>query len=322
MSVAEAVKGIHHVTAISGVAQENVDFYAGVLGLRFVKKTVNFDDPGTYHLYYGDDEGRPGSILTFFPWAYATQGRAGAGMVGATSFMISNGSLDDWSERLEESGVQSPLQRSRFGEPVLLFRDPHGLDLELVPARGGPGATGSPRATDGVHSILGFYGVTLFVTEPDVTASIITDIFGYEFVAHEEGRTRFRSPSGDPGSVIDLVRRADRGRQGKGTTHHVAFRARDEEQQLSLGEALGSAGLHVTEVKDRNYFKSIYFREPNGVLFEIATDAPGFAVDEPMEHLGEELKLPQWLEPRRSEIERHLEGLRVPSPVKSPASSS
>lgn len=305
----KAIPGIHHVTAISGPPQENVDFYAGFLGLRFVKRTVNFDDPGTYHLYYGDYHGRPGSIMTFFPWSHAPRGRAGAGMVGATSFAVAPEDVDEWVGHFADAGHDFGGPTERFGERVLGFYDTDGLRLEIV---GRPTQEG--RAVgDAASAISAFYGVTLVLADPDATARFLTDVFGYVSKGEEAGRLRFESPAAGRASVIDIVRATDRGRTGVGTVHHVAFRASDDQEQLKWREAVASFGLHVTEVKDRNYFRSIYFREPGGVLFEIATDPPGFTADEPLDELGSSLKLPPWLESQRSRIEGSLEPLVIPA---------
>ncbi len=308
----QGIAGIHHITGISGPAQENVDFYAGVIGLRLVKRTVNFDDPGTYHLYYGNYEGQPGSIMTFFPWANARRGRPGAGMVGMTSFSVPAQSLDYWFDRLETVSPVQPTRNAAFEKDSIEFADPDGLRLAVV----GEDHTAAPPVPEsGVQdvAIRGFHGATLLVAQPDATARLLTEIFGYRFVSQDGDRLRFVSGQDAMGNYLDLEKRSDSARPGSGTIHHIAFRARDETEQLEWREAIASSGLFVTEVKDRNYFKSIYFREPNGVLFEIATDPPGFGADEPIDHLGEQLKLPPWLESRRSAIEEQLVDLRLPS---------
>jgi len=305
--------GIHHVTAISGVPQRNVDFYAGTLGLRLVKKTVNFDDPETYHLYYGDGAGSPGTIMTFFPWAHAPGGRIGAGQLVVTSYSIPAASLGYWTERLVERGVRFERPRDRFGDTVLTFEDPDRLRIELVTAEDvRPGRAGGPVRED--HSIRGFHHVALAVEATDRTAGLMTDTLGFRLVDEAEGRIRLASGEGGPGDRVDVVNAAGfpGGSMGVGTVHHVAFRVPDEETQLALREAVAALGYNVTPVLDRNYFRSIYFRETGGVLFEIATDPPGFAVDEDPEHLGEDLKLPPWLETRRDRLEEVLPPLRVP----------
>ena len=305
--------GIHHVTAISGGPQRNVDFYAGTLGLRLVKKTVNFDDPETYHLYYGDGAGSPGTIMTFFPWAHAPGGRIGSGQLVVTSFSIPTASLGYWTERLVEKGVRFERPRDRFGDTVLSFEDPDRLRIELVAAEDRrPGWSGG-RVQD-ESSIRGFHHVALAVEATDRTAGLMTDTLGFRRVDEAEGRIRLSAGEGGPGDLVDVVNAAGfpHGSMGVGTVHHVAFRVPDEETQLALREEVAVLGYSVTPVLDRNYFRSIYFREPGGVLFEIATDSPGFAVDEDPEHLGENLKLPPWLETRRDRLEEVLPSLHVP----------
>ena len=306
--------GIHHVTAISGEPQRNVDFYAGTLGLRLVKKTVNFDDPETYHLYYGDGAGSPGTIMTFFPWAHAPGGRIGAGQLVFTSFSVPTASLGYWTERLVEKGVRFERPRARFGDTVLSFEDPDRLRIELVAAEDGrPGWSGGPVPAE--HSVRGFNHVALAVEATDRTAKLMTDFLGFRRVDEAEGRIRLSDGVGTPGTLVDVVN-ADgfpRGSMGVGTVHHVAFRVPDEETQGAVRAEISALGYSVTPVLDRNYFRSIYFREPGGVLFEIATDPPGFAVDEDPEHLGEDLKLPPWLETRRGRLEEVLPPLRVPA---------
>ncbi len=304
--------GIHHVTAIAGEPQPNVDFYVGLLGLRMVKKTVNFDDPGTYHLYYGDGAGTPGSIMTFFPWAGAPQGRIGAGQLTVTSFSVPAASLGYWTERLVAAGVRFEKPENRFGETVLRFPDPDGLRLELVAA----GEDHREGWTDGTvpaeDAVRGFHHVTLVVADPSRTARLMTDTLGFRQTGETEGRTRYEA---GPGNTVDVADGTGfpRGTMGVGTVHHVAFRVPDEETQLELREEVAALGYNVTPVLDRNYFRSIYFREPGGVLFEVATNPPGFAVDEEPEHLGETLKLPPWLEPQRDRLEEVLLPLRVPA---------
>jgi glyoxalase family protein len=307
--------GIHHVTAISGEPQRNVDFYVGLLGLRLVKKTVNFDDPGTYHLYYGDGAGSPGSIMTFFPWAGAPNGRVGAGQLTVTSFSFPASSLGYWTERLVEGGVRFEKPEDRFGETVLRFPDPDGLRLELVAAADDAREGWAEGPVPPEHSVRGFHHVTLTSSDPAGTAGLMTDSLGFRQTGEAEGRTRFEAGEGGPGNTVDVANGSGfpRGTMGVGTVHHVAFRVPDEEAQLELRERVAALGYNVTPVLDRNYFRSIYFREPGGVLFEIATDPPGFAADEDREHLGESLKLPPWLEPRREELEGMLPSLRVPA---------
>jgi glyoxalase family protein len=304
-----ARNGIHHVTAIAGDARRNLDFYTKVLGLRLVKKTVNFDDPGTYHFYYGDEAGQPGTILTFFPWAHVASGRLGVGETQETAFRIPERSLGWWTERLVQKGVRHEAPVTRFGETVLPFRDPDGMRLALVAV---PGAEGEPGWTGGdvpaEHAIRGFHGVTLMLEKAARTAAILTDVFGFAEVAKEGNVVRLKADA-EAGAIVDLneVGGFLPGRPGGGAVHHVAFRAADDAAQAAMVEKLAANHrLRTTEQKDRDYFRSVYFREPGGVLFEIATDAPGFAVDEPAEALGQALKLPKFLEPHRERIEAVL----------------
>ena len=307
--------GIHHVTAIGGDPQRNVDFYVGVLGLSVVKKTVNFDDPTTYHLYYGDGKGSPGSIMTFFPWGGAPLGLQGTGQLTVTTFSAPESSLGYWTERLVEHGVRFEKPADRFGETVLNFADPDGMRLEIVASSGDGREPWEDGPVPAEHAILGFHHVTLSERDPERTARLMTEHLGFRPVEQDGGRRRLEAGEGGPGNLVDVVDGSgeSRGRMGVGTVHHVAFRVPDEERQLELREAVASLGYNVTPVLDRNYFRSIYFREPGGVLFEIATDPPGFAVDEDPVHLGESLKLPPWLEPRREELEEVLPPLRVPA---------
>jgi glyoxalase family protein len=306
--------GIHHVTAIAGEPQQNVNFYAGLLGLRMVKKTVNFDDPETYHLYYGDGAGTPGSIMTFFPWPAATRGRIGSGQLAVTSFSVPAASLGYWTERLVQEGARFEKPEEIFGETVLRISDPDGLRLELVASteESREGWPDGPAPAE--HAVRGFHHVTLVVADPSRTAKLMADSLGFRQTGEAEGRTRYEAGEGGPGNAVDLADGTDfpRGTTGVGTVHHIAFRAPDEKTQLELREEIAALGYNVTPVMDRNYFRSIYFREPGGVLFEIATDPPGFAVDEEPEHLGENLKLPPWLEPQRDRLEDALPTLRVP----------
>ncbi|MDP2803381.1 MAG: ring-cleaving dioxygenase [Phreatobacter sp.] len=305
--------GIHHVTAISGPARRNLAFYSGVLGLRLVKKTVNFDDPGTYHLYFGDGAGTPGTILTFFPWEQAAPGRLGVGQTQETAFRVPEGSLGWWTHRFVDKGVPHETIEKRFGESVLAFRDPDGMRLALAGVRG---LEAEPAWEGGdvpaAHAIRGFHGVSLLIDKGEATGAILTDVFGFERVAAEGSVTRYAVRGNPLGGIIDIRVAGGflKGREGAGSVHHVAFRAADDAAQQAMVERLTTQhGQRLTEQRDRNYFRSVYFREPGGVLFEIATDAPGFAVDEPTERLGEELKLPAGLEPMRARIEAVLPDL-------------
>jgi glyoxalase family protein len=309
------IEGIHHVTAIARDPQANVDFYAGVLGLRLVKKTVNFDDPGTYHFYYGDEAGTPGTIMTFFPWPLAKRGTQGAGQTTATAFSVPEGSLGWWAERLESLGIQheAPKARPAFDEEVITLLDPDGLKLELV-ARAGDGRepwTGGPVPAE--HAIRGFEGVTLTEWNPEVTATVVRDLLGFRPAGEGADRFRFAAGSGGPGTRVDILARPDapRGQNAAGTVHHVAFRVADDPAQAAWHEELMERGFPVSPILDRQYFHSIYFREPGGVLFELATDPPGFTKDEPVETLGSSLRLPPWLEPDRQRIEAILPAIEL-----------
>ena len=300
--------GLHHVTAFSGPATRNLDFYTRVLGLHLVKKTVNFDDPGTYHLYYGDGSGSPGSILTFFPIEHAAPGRAGVGETGETAFRIPRSSLGWWAHRLVTHGVVHDAPEKVFGEPVLRLRDPDGTALALAGVDD-PG-TAAVWTTDEIpaeHAIRGLHGVTLLLDEADPTAGVLTDVLGFSEIGRE-GNLKRLAGDADTGAFVTLraVGGFLRGRAGAGSVHHVAFRAADDAAQADMVGRLTARGLDVTEQRDRQYFRSVYFREPGGVLFEIATDAPGFSVDEPADALGSALKLPSGLEPLRTEIEAVL----------------
>lgn len=309
-----APHGLHHVTAIAEDPQRNVDFYTTVLGLRLVKTTVNFDAPGTYHLYYGDEAGRPSTLLTFFPWPGAPAGRQGTGMTTATAFSVPPQSLGWWQQRLRRLGVRAEDPVERPAEEVLRLRDPDGLVIELVAADGddrsgwdGAGDIPADLAIRGLHS------VTLAEALPDPTAELLSEMLGMETGQEQAGRTRFTMAGGQPGTFVDVAATpGSRGRQAAGTVHHIAFRAPDRETQAQWRRQLLDAGVEVTEIFDRQYFTSIYFREPGGVLLEIATDQPGFTVDEPLLELGQALKLPPWLEPDREQIAAALPALRVP----------
>lgn len=301
------IVGLHHVTAIASDPQQNLDFYTQVLGLRFVKKTVNFDDPGTYHFYFGDDAGAPGTILTFFPWPNARRGLAGAGETTHTAFSVPKSSLKYWLERLQAQGVLVEETGKRFDEEVLTFADPDGMKIEIV-GHDGAGAANAPRFADvpAEHALRGFFGVTLLEQRVEETAAIL-NVMGFRKVAEEGNRHRFAAEGEALGNHIDLVidPKASYGRSGAGSVHHIAFRAKDDASQREWREEIAQH-LDVTPILDRTYFHSIYFREPGGVLFELATDPPGFAFDEPLEKLGEELRVPEWLEGRKAEIAQRL----------------
>jgi glyoxalase family protein len=304
----DAVPGLHHVTAIAGDARANLAFYTDALGLRTVKRTVNFDDVGTYHLYYGDATGSPGSVLTFFPFETAPPGQVGRGQATATAFAVPPGSLEYWSDRLQTVGADPEPPAERFGETVVAFTDPDGQPLELV-ARDATGDAWDGGPVPEEHAVRGLHGVTLHSLDADATGSVL-ETLGYERKATDGDRTRFGAP-GDRATAVDLLDRPEgpRGRQGTGTVHHVAFRAADEAEQRAWRDRLQEAGLYVTPVKDRHYFQSIYFREPGGVLFEIATEGPGFTRDESVADLGSSLQLPPWLEDDREDIAANLPSL-------------
>lgn len=308
------IAGIHHISAICGDPQRNLDFYTGLLGLRLVKKTVNFDDPNSYHLYYADARGTPGTIMTFFAWismppmTYAA-GRQGAGQIYATSFAIPTLSGDFWADRLAAAAIDFDGPHRRFDDEVITLHDPDGLPIELVacaPCIDAEYWQASP--VPAAHAIRGFSGVALCIEGYDRSAKLLREVMGFEFVGQEGSRFRFRGGS----STIDLLCLPDTGagRMGIGVTHHVAFRMESDEEEQQWREVLVAHGYDPTPVLDRQYFHSVYFREPGGIVFELATDAPGFTVDESIEELGTELKLPAWLEPRRARIEARLPELR------------
>jgi len=301
------IVGLHHVTAIASDPQQNLDFYTEVLGLRFVKRTVNFDDPGTYHFYFGDDAGSPGTILTFFPWPRASRGLPGVGEVTRTAFSVPLASLEYWMQRLSEQRLLVERTGRRFQEEVLTFADPDGMKIEIV-GHADAGAANAPRfaSVPPEHAIRGFFGVTLYEQRADETAAIL-NVMGFQQVGAEGNRLRFAASGNALGNHIDLLidPHAAYGRSGAGSVHHIAFRAIDDAAQREWREEIAKH-LDVTPVLDRTYFHSIYFREPGGVLFELATDPPGFALDEPIESLGEALRIPEWLESRRDVIEQRL----------------
>ncbi|MCX5493848.1 ring-cleaving dioxygenase [Kaistia dalseonensis] len=302
--------GIHHVTAVSGPAPRNLDFYSAVLGLRLVKKTVNFDDPGTYHLYYGDEVGQPGTIVTFFPWAHAAQGRVGPGETQEIALRAPAAAIGFWAHRFLEKGVDHDGLSKRFGETVLTFRDPDGMHLALIGVPGieaEPAWAGNDIAVD--HAVRGLHSVTLLERDGGPTGAILTDVLGFAEDGREDTTVRYRAKGTTIGGVVDIRTVGDfpPGKFGTGSIHHLAFRAADDAAEAAMVEKLvRDHGIRTTEQKDRNYFRSVYFREPGHVLFEIATDVPGFDVDEPRATLGEALKLPAFLEPRRAEIEAAL----------------
>lgn len=303
------IAGIHHVTAMAGDPQRNLDFYTNLLGQRLVKTTVNFDDPGTYHFYFADATGSPGTVLTFFPWPHARRGRVGTGEANAVAYAVPAASLDAWDARLRDFGVTPAQLQTRFGEPVLPFQDPDGIWIELVGVGDPPAVVDwddSPVPAE--MALRGFHSTTLLVAEPDPSAALLADYFGFQETGREGSRLRLTAAGKGVGRIVDLVTvpNQGRGQLGAGSIHHVAFRSHDDAGQSAWQTRLLSAGLNVTDVRDRQYFHSIYFREPGGVLYEIATDAPGFLVDESPATLGTTLKLPPWLEPQRGDIAARL----------------
>lgn len=303
------VTGLHHITAIASDPRQNLDFYTKALGLRFVKKSVNQDDPGTYHLYYGDYSASPGTILTFFPWAGLRRGRPGTGQAYATGFSVPAGSLPYWLERFKKLGVKHDPVEKRFGDEVLPFADPDGLRLELVATAETDARPAAPsKDVPAEFAIRGFHSSTLALTDPTATAQVLTKSMGYHLQEQSGHRARYTAGAGGPGTYVDLLTdpALPRGLNGAGTIHHVAFRVPDDATEVAARNILLKDGLHVSPVIDRAYFKSIYYREPAGVLFEIATDGPGFAIDEPLDQLATKLGLPPHLEPHRAEIEAAL----------------
>ncbi|MEO8721497.1 MAG: ring-cleaving dioxygenase [Ginsengibacter sp.] len=303
------VLGLHHITAIASNAKQNLDFYTKVLGQRLVKKTVNFDDPGTYHFYFGNETGTPGTILTFFPWANVRQGHTGTGMATNIGYSVPKGSLEFWSDRLEKFHVEQDYKSEKFGESFLKFQDPDGLKIDLIVPSNEDKR--EPFQTNELHknvAIKGFHSVTLTLRSLDPTVAVLIDILGYRFLKQEENCYRFITESVENAAIIDLVIAPDKtpGLNAAGTNHHVAFRVKNEKILMDYREKILSKGLDVTEKIDRDYFFSLYFREPGGVLFELATENPGFTKDEELNELGTHLKLPKRYEKSRVEIENVL----------------
>ncbi len=318
------VLGIHHVTAIASDPQRNLDFYVGLLGLRLVKRTVNFDDPQTYHFYFGDEVGTPGSIMTFFPWPGARRGRQGTGQVAVTSFAVLPSAIGFWIERLVRHSIpfEGPTRRGPGGaesEQAITFKDHDGLLLEIVAHTGAearPAWHGAPGISPD-HAIHGFYAVTLWEMVGEETERVLVEALGCRPVREEGTTRRYAAGDGGPGTLVDVrtVGGFFRGMGGAGTVHHVAWRVTDDAAQLDVREQVIAAGLEPTPVIDRQYFHSVYFREPGGVLFELATDSLGFAIDEPVEHLGERLMLPPQYEPYRAQLEAVLPPIHLPVPA-------
>lgn len=305
----DRITGLHHITAIAGNARRNHDFYTRMLGLRLVKKTVNFDDPNTYHFYYGTESGTPGTLLTFFPWEGIKPGYTGTGMVTETSYAVSEDSLPYWIERFRMHHIHHQPAVERFGEQILCFQDKDGLQLALVVPKEADNRTG--WATEEVPSsvsLKGFHHATLTLKRMEPTAAVLTDLFGYSLQQQEGSRYRFVTNAADTANAIDIVVAPNEkhGYHAAGTNHHIAFRVGDEATLMAFREKIAARGYTITPKIDRNYFYSLYFREPGGVLFEIATDNPGFAIDEPVAELGTRLMLPAQYEKHRLEIERQL----------------
>ncbi len=311
------IRGLHHVTAIASDAQANHDFYVRTLGLRLVKKTVNFDDPGTYHLYFGDERGSPGTIMTFFPWPGARRGTRGNGETQATSFLVPPGSIDAWKKRLRDLQVQYDEPAEHFGERALRVHDPDDLLIDLVEHEEAHAV--EPWTSGGVSAdmaIRGFFGVTLSLRDPAATRRLLSETMGYKSLGENGGVERLVSAgdAADLGRRVDLLSEPESppGHTAAGSVHHIAFRVPDDAQQLAWIDALRSAGQRSTAVQERHYFRSVYFRELGGVLFEFATDGPGMAIDEPLEALGQSLKIPPWYEQHRAQIEQVLPPLQTP----------
>lgn len=313
-----AISGLHHITAIAGPAQENLDFYAGVLGMRLVKKSVNQDDPGTYHLFYADAEGQPGTDLTFFPWAELAPHRDGHGLSTEVSLAVPPGSLPFWSARLERYGVRMLESETRFGQHVLPLVDPHGLRLSLTESETSLGRPFTPWERSPVpveRQIRGLESARMVEHDLDPTVTFLVEGLGFRKIGEEEDWTRYGLGAGTSGQYVDLraLPAARRGAWGTGSVHHIAWRMQDDAHELEVRERVAKHGAQPTPVIDRFWFKSVYFREPGGVLFELATDGPGFGVDENMATLGEALVLPPWLEPARAVIEARLPKLAAPA---------
>jgi glyoxalase family protein len=326
--IMSATSGLHHVTAIAGEPQRNIDFYVRGLGLRLVKKTVNFDDPGTYHLYYGDESGRPGSLMTFFPWRGVPKGRIGAGQSTTTAFSVPAGSLGWWSEHFRALGVESRVTTESSEEERLSLTDPDGLQLDLVASTvDDPRDPWDSASVPAEYAVRGQHSSVLTVSRADRTLDTLTNDLGLRVVSQHGNRTRLAAGEGLAGDVVDVISSglAPAGLTAGGTVHHIAFRVPDRERQQTWRDELAERGYQVTAILDRQYFTSIYFREPGGVLFEIATDTPGFDIDEPLLELGRSLKLPPWLEPDRASIERRVARIELPAennPAVEPASPS
>lgn len=311
----QPIQGLHHITAMASDPQANIEFYHAILGQRLIKRTVNFDDPGTYHFYYGDERGTPGTILTFFPWRHLQRGVRGKGEATAVAYNVPSTAIDFWRDRLKAHGISLSEMQTRFGQEVLPFHDPDGMRLELIindqPTSIQSWAEGP---VDPQYILRGFHSVTLSVGHVQATAELLAGPMGYQFVGQEGRRYRFQGAADNVGLLIDLWERPQTpmARMGAGSIHHIAFRTVDDHEQQEYLALLAGQGYSVSPVMDRQYFHSIYFRAPSGVLFEVATDAPGFLYDEPVSELGQTLKLPPWLEPGREEIAKKLPPIELP----------
>ena len=306
------ILGLHHITAIAGDAQRNYDFYTKVLGLRLVKKTVNFDDPGTYHFYFGNETGAPGTILTFFPWEGIQRGTIGTGMATEIGYSVPKESLEFWITRFDELNVKHQAVGERFGEQYLQLEDPDGLLLNLTASKTEDNR--KPWTTEAIGENVatkGFHNIVLTVRNNEPTARVLTDIFGYTFVSQEGNRYRYKTDAVETANIVDIVEEPNgvRGVNAGGTNHHVAFRVKDDNVLMEFREKVAKSGFNITEKIDRNYFYSLYFRERGGILFELASDNPGFAVDEPVNELGTHLMLPSQYEGSRKKIQQILPAL-------------
>jgi glyoxalase family protein len=312
----DPIKGLHHVTAIASDPQRNVDFYRNILGQRLVKRTVNFDAPDTYHFYFADEIGNPGSVLTFFAWPDMRRGVRGNAETNAVAYNVPVGSLSFWQEHIKRNGITPKAIETRFGQKILAFNDPDGMGVELVETDHVPEIqfwADGPISQE--YALHGFHSVTLWLENIDATAELLSVQMGYQKMGQEETRHRFVADQSTRGHFIDLVERPGEPQAGfgVGSIHHIAFRVPGDQQQMEYQSLIRSAGFGVTDVMDRTYFRSIYFRERGGVLFEIATDTPGFAIDEPVEALGENLRLPAWYERNRTAIEESLAPIELKS---------
>jgi glyoxalase family protein len=298
------ILGLHHITAIADNAKRNLDFYTQVLGVRLVKKTVNFDDPGTYHFYFGNEEGTPGTILTFFPWEGIGKGSNGSGLATHIGYSVPKGSLEFWKNRFQQFNVNFE-EGEIFGEKLISFQDPDGLQIQFIESsRPDDRKVWTTDDIKDENALKGFHNITLTLKKADPTIKVLTDIFGYDLQKQEGERYRFATDAIETANLVDIIEndKIAAGRNAAGTNHHVAFRVKDDNILMEFREKIMSAGLSITPKINRDYFYSLYFREPGGVLFEIATDNPGFTVDEPLNELGQNLKLPKQYEAMRAQV--------------------